>query len=332
MCDIVPTCLPDISTHNERNEVATPCVIEPSIVNMDVEQHVDGCDVYGVSFLGRHHKECGKVCQDFLLFNDLGCGWHLYIVSDGAGSAKASHRGARTNCEVANHLLQSLVERLRWKDGCSLPSEVEWHQQFYEICRKIREFVTEKVETLDEDVQPRDFNATLMVLLVTPQGMLAGHIGDGRMGYLSKDGQWRSIITPHRGEEQNQTIFVMNPWDKIRLPAFKMSGVLVPETCVVEDIPQSVVVMTDGCENFAWNCMQPSQETGMYSDVNTPFAGFLNPLLVAVASAPKGEVKQTFINFVDNINEACRQEDDDRTFMLGIYYGKASTETECPDE
>lgn len=293
-----------------------------SIVFLDTEWHGINCNVYGVSFLGRQHCEKNEHCQDFHHFTDLGKDWHLYVVSDGAGSAKASHRGAKINCEITSHLLQKLIDKLGWKNNLSLPSETEWQMEFWAICRMVRNFVMEKVESLDEPLEPKDFNATLLVLIVTPKGMLVGHIGDGRIGYKSQSEEWLSLITPHKGEEVNQTIFVMNPWDKVRVPALKMSGVFVPETKVVLERPQCVALLSDGCENFSWNCLQMDPDIGLYRDINTPFSDFWESLLTNISQASEKSSKEQFIKFVDRNTHACRIEEDDRTILLGIYFAK----------
>lgn len=97
-------------------------------------------------------------------FSDLGEDWHLYIVSDGAGPAKASERGSRWNCIIGEYLLKGMVERTGWKKNSELPSEIEWYQEFYAICRKIKSVIEERVATLDEPIQPKDCNATLHYL------------------------------------------------------------------------------------------------------------------------------------------------------------------------
>lgn len=306
---------------------------EPSVVFLGTEKKTMDYSIYGVTFLGRLHQERNEHCQDYHLFSDLGDDWHLYIVSDGAGSAKASHRGAKINCEVTAHLIGKLVNKQNWKSRAELPNALEWQLEFTAVARMLRHFIEEKIETLDEPVEPKDFNATLMALLVTPMGMLAGHIGDGRMGYKDTDGIWHSMITPHKGEEQNQTIFVMNSWDKVRVPALKMSGVFVPETNVVSDVPQCVTLLSDGCENFSWNCLQMDKDTGMYRDMNTPFPGFWEPLLETIETNTRESVKDRFVAFVDRNTKACREEEDDRTMLLGLYHKTiAENDTEDTDK
>lgn len=278
----------------------------------------DGTIVYGVTLQGRIHKQLSECCQDYHLFSNLGDAWHLYIVSDGAGSAKASDRGSRWNCVIAEYLIRGLIERTDWKYRSELPTELEWYQEFFAICRKVKSVISERVENLDENISPKDFNATLLVLLVTPKGMLMGHIGDGRMGYRNKYGEWHSIMKPHKGEEANQTVFLMNNWDSISIPTLKLNGVSVPEVMVVKEKPEVVAILTDGCENFSWNCLQMSEKNCL-EDINTPFAGFWDPLVLSVCENDEEKRLADFITFVDSNTDECRNEQDDRTMMLGIY-------------
>lgn len=320
----------------ERNSIESPIderSIDKELVQAKAISHLktdirlnDNIVVCGVSLLGRNHQLHDEKCQDYHLFSDLGDGWHLYIVSDGAGSATASDRGSRWNCIIADYLIKGLIERTGWKLKKELPSELEWYQEFYAICRKTKATIEERVEMLDEQLKPKDFNATLLVLIVTPMGMLTAHIGDGRIGYKSIDGNWYSMITPHKGEEANQTIFLMNNWDGISIPTLKLSNVYVPEVRIINDTPQSVVVMSDGCENFSWNCLQYNSETEKFEDINTPFPGFWNPLILCINESPDENRLTEFITFIDSSTEACRNELDDRTILIGIYNCEKSDE------
>ena len=113
---------------------------------------------------------------------------------------------------------------------------------------------TSKITDMSSLFEDTDFNATLMVCLQTPLGIMCGHIGDGRMGYLSQDNIWGSMMKPHKGEEANQTIFLQNNWTKPRIPILKISGVYVPETRILLEQPKAIILMSDGCERSAWQC------------------------------------------------------------------------------
>ena len=307
-CDII-----DSLSGNEIEETDIPQI------SVSTQYSQEEYYVLGVSLLGRSHLYKEKPCQDYHVFDDLGDGWHIYIVSDGAGSAKESHRGAAANCNLLLRSVQKLFQKKDWKEKGLLPSDLEWYIEFYNLCRGVKGLIESKVESLDEPVETKDFNATLMLLIVSPCGMLVGHIGDGRMGYQDLKGNWQSLITPHKGEEANMTVFLMNKWDKPRIPAMKMAGVYVPETRVVKDIPEKVVVMTDGCENFSWLCLGKDEETGRYVDRNIPFEGFFQPLFEAIVRERPDERLNTFVTFINSSNEISKSEQDDRTMIIGQY-------------
>jgi hypothetical protein len=294
--------------------------VEPSEIIFSTNEHCEDCSIYGVTFLGRNHKSDNSTCQDRHLFINMGDGWYCLVVSDGAGSASQSHRGAKINCELSCHLLSKLVDKLGWKNRETLPTEIEWHMQFYELCRSLKKFTADKVESLDEKVTEKDFNATLIVAIVSPLGIMTGHLGDGRMGYLDMENTWHTLMTPHRGDEPNQTVFIMNAWDKVRFPHLTMSGALVPETHVVLEKPKAIVLLTDGCENFCWNCTQFDESKGVYRDINTPFAPFWARLIDKLEkSASYDEAFSAFAKYVDTGTAPCRDEGDDRSLILGIF-------------
>lgn len=287
--------------------------------------------VLGVSLLGRSHKEKGTPCQDFHIYEDLGDNWNVFIVSDGAGSAKESHRGSRISCNLMLKAIRKLVEKSRWKFLHDLPSEKDWQIEFSNICRGIKGLIDEQIESLDEPVSSRDFNATIQALIVSPLGMLAGHIGDGRMGYQDTEGTWHSLITPHKGEEANSTVFLMNKWDTPRIPSVRMSGVHIPETRVVKSIPAKIVLMTDGCENFSWKCVAFDEKTGQYLDRNEPFEDFLNPLFEQLETLKGEKMLEKYCSLINTANDACITEQDDRT-MLICNYGLQRKEPKHPTE
>ena len=269
--------------------------------------------VKAVTLRGRRHKADHTPCQDFHLYHDLGSGWHMFVISDGAGSAPQSHRGARAACEVAAHLLEQLIDSRGWKRPAPLPDDSEWQAEFISVCRLSRQFIIDRINASGHDGTYKDFCATLMVILATPSGILAGHIGDGRMAARAKDGNWDTLSTPHRGAETNQTIFLLSDWDTPRVPSLRIGDIPVPETKVWRYVPEEICMISDGCENFAWNCLQP--RNGKWTDINTPFVPFWNR--IAMISA-KGS-PNAFARFINSGNKACKEEDDDRTLIYARF-------------
>jgi hypothetical protein len=112
----------------------------------------------------------------------------------------------------------------------------------------------------------------------------------------------------------------MNAWDKVRFPHLTMSGALVPETHVVLEKPKAIVLLTDGCENFCWNCTQFDENKSVYRDINTPFAPFWKRLIDKLEkSASYDEAFSAFAKYVDTGTDPCRDEGDDRSLILGIF-------------
>ena len=164
--------------------------------------------VVGLSMRGKSHVRDNKPCQDNHWFESISEGWDLYIVSDGAGSAKHAERGSLANCKLISKLIKQLLEKNNWIEDNVFPTELDWYIEMRSIFETMRLFYKSKVEELSDGSIVKDFNATALVLLVTPNGMLSAHIGDGRMGYKNQNNEWCSIMTPHKGEEANQTLFV----------------------------------------------------------------------------------------------------------------------------
>ena len=180
--------------------------------------------------------------------------------------------------------------------------------------------IKELEENLKIPLEPRDFNATIILLIVSPKGMMTAHIGDGRMGYLSKEGVWKSLMTPHKGDEASSTVFIPNNWNRqLDVPAFMMSGVYLPESCIIEELPKAFVLMSDGCESFSWTCMTFDKERNLYYDRNEPFEKFLNPLIDQLGQIEdKDERIDEMIDIVNVGTVGGKRELDDRTMLLGV--------------
>ena len=284
--------------------------------------------VLGFSIQGRSHLGENVPCQDYHAFENLGDGWLLSIVSDGAGSAREAARGSKANCEMAMAMIKKLLKDKEWKKKNYLPTDKEWYIEIRNIFEIMQTVISEKATELagdykkqhGVDLEARDFNATILTLIVTPKGMMAAHIGDGRMGYLSTEGEWQSLITPHKGEEASATVFVPNNWNRqMCRTAFTLSDVYLPDTVVRNERPKAFVLMSDGCESFSWMCKEYDKEKNYYFDRNKPFPKFFNPL-IEFLNEKKDEPRriEDFIEVIDIGTEGGRREGDDRTMLFGV--------------
>lgn len=304
----------------EQKESTLDTLISPSYDFIRQQTHINSSDsvILGVSLRGRSHIESNTECQDYHLYQELSNGWSILVVSDGAGSAKHAGRGSKANCTISIKLLSDMIAKNKWIENSVLPSELDWHIEFRTICEKTRMIYQKKVEEMDDESVVTDFNATLLICVITPTGILSGHIGDGRMGYLSNEGEWKNLMTPHKGEEGNQTLFLQSNWDKPHVPALKVSNVYVPETRVVREIPKAVVLISDGCERSCWECSILDLTLGKYTDVNRPHPGFMNPLIESIIDEDDSKRFNLFVDIIDKGTKTCQTERDDKTMLIAM--------------
>lgn len=298
------------SCNNNSNES-----LDKSFVKLKSYINTNQEILIGASLRGKSHIESNTECQDYHMCDKLDNGWVVLVVSDGAGSAKFAERGAKANCNIALTLIKKLIQQKDWK---TLPTEKDWNIEVTSIFLQIREIFNHKVNKLCDGTKLSDFCATIMLAVITPDGILAAHIGDGRMGFKTNTNEWKSLSTPHKGEEANQTIFLQNSWNTPLVPALNISGVYVPETVVVNERPKAVVLLSDGCENSAWECSIFNPITGHYEDKNIPFAGFMDPLIESLLEEDESTRMDLLIDIIDHGTKACKQERDDKTILLLI--------------
>lgn len=277
--------------------------------------------VVGASVQGNGHISMNMPCQDNHGYEYLGDGWGIAITSDGAGSAKLSHMGSAATVSRAMLHFKELVEKEGWKNMSVLPSDGDWIKKSYKVLKRVRD----ELEALANKNKcgVKDLSATIITVIHSPLGLLVAHIGDGRAGYKDMSGEWHSVITPHKGEEANQTIFI--PSDFWNIPFYEMSGATVPESRVIRDKVAAFTLMSDGCENTSWLCNQFNETSGKYYDPNVPYKKFFDPLLNTLQSYRENNItieerKEKWYSFIKEGNNSFVRETDDKTMILGALY------------
>ena len=275
--------------------------------------------IVGASVKGNGHIQSNMPCQDNNMFESFGNGWGIAIVSDGAGSAAHSEFGSKIVVSRGIFHFKNLIEKERWIEKKALPSDIEWLQKSYSVLKDLRNDVIMVAQKNNIDV--KSLSATCLIVIYSPFGLLTVHIGDGRMGYKSMSGEWKSMMTPHKGDEANQTIFLVSEFWSI--PNYEMSGVLVPECRVVRENVKAFALMSDGCENTAWLCSALNSDTGKYSDRNLPFDGFFNPLEETLLTfdkdnVPEEERQAKWYKFIESGASGFAKEQDDKTMIYAL--------------
>jgi len=308
-----------------------PQVAPPDVEPVTITKHDSEWVLVGASVKGNGHIQSNMPCQDNHKYESLGNGWGIAVVSDGAGSAEHSELGSKVVVERGVFHFKNLLEKEGWMKNNVLPTDIEWLQKSYYALKTIRDDVA--LIAQKKNVELKSLSATCLAVIYSPIGLLAVHVGDGRMGYKSVSGDWRAMMTPHKGEEANQTIFLVS--DFWSIPNYVMSGVLVPESVVVREPVKAFALMSDGCENTSWKCTTLNPETGKYYDQNKPFEGFFNPLEETLITfhadnVPEEERQAKWSKFIESGTTGFVKEQDDKTMIYGYRCGSEEIEA-CID-
>lgn len=277
--------------------------------------------IVGDSKIGKSHIKNGLPCQDSNFFNIFENSWGIAIVCDGAGSAKRSHEGSKFIAkDILPGYLEELVKREKWIEKSELPTQQEWQEKATVEFRRAFKSLEDLAERENDHIS--QFACTVIAVVFSLRGLLVAHIGDGRAGYNDEEGDWHSMMTPHKGEESNQTIFLStSAW--IKDPKLQMSGVSVPECNVIYIKPSAFVLMSDGCEHHSFECSKIDSETGKWSDPNLPYDKFFSPLTKTikdmVTSTQSEDIQAAWSKFLESGTEGLRNEGDDKSMILGIF-------------
>lgn len=261
------------------------------------------------SVVGNAHIKEGLPCQDahsVCIIEDK----VIAIVCDGAGSCLYSDIGSKLVC---NYIAEQLNNSLNDSHFVENLSDETWKTYVYELIKACQNELKLFVEA--EKKEYRDLSCTLIAMVASPQKILTFHIGDGRGGYKIETGEWQSFMTPFRGEEANETVFITSSiWDD---PEKYI------ETKCIENNIQAFCLLSDGCEKASFQCNIYDETTEKYSDPNLPFPPFFDPNVTALKSLHDSETSQEEINklwetFLTNGNPKLINETDDKTLVLGV--------------
>jgi hypothetical protein len=256
------------------------------------------------SVIGKSHIEVGLPCQDSCSFKDYG-DWTISIVSDGAGSAQYSQIGSSYCTNIFQVLFEYNVKRNGWTSDTV--SRIIWEQEAKKTIIKGRDMLLEQCNITKTPF--RDVSCTLIVIITFKDFILSVHIGDGRAGYLDETNEWFPLITPHKGEEANQTYFITAPdlEDKITAKVFMKRA-------------KAICVMSDGVERSAFEISKKKPDEDIWYDPNKPYKPFFEnnikqiPLLIN-AGKP---INELWSQFLEKGTKTLLEESDDKTLILSI--------------
>jgi hypothetical protein len=267
------------------------------------------------STIGSAHITEALPCQDYCKVESYD-GFNISIVADGAGSCENSHLGAKQAVEFCNFHFPNLVRSRGWLSG-NLPTNDSWNEEAKLTFKRVRDDLENF--SINESIEFRSLSCTLIVVISFIDDLLVTHIGDGRAGYCDKKSDWSAMITPFKGEEANQTVFVTSDiYDDTFIDRYIQS-------LVIGDGPTAFCLMSDGCEKSAFQCNFYNPETQQFYDPNKPFPDFFNnniKILKQMVDDGKGqeEVNDLWERFLISGTDKLKVETDDKTLILAVRY------------
>lgn len=182
----------------------------------------------GAAVQGLSHVKNSIPCQD-IVYIENGLDVFSIALADGAGSARHSETGAdiatKNTCKFLGVNFDSFYE-------------AEANLVQYKIIHALRTSLGKNASKKGAEV--KDFASTLLFVVIKGERFIAGHIGDGAIGYLR--GNELSVLSPPaNGEHINQTYFTTSSNYRHHLRLYK--GTL--------NAIEGFVLMSDGtCESL----------------------------------------------------------------------------------
>ena len=183
--------------------------------------------VFGASRRGRSHERTGTFRDDDLgYWADPSTGRYVFVVADGAGSARFSREGSRRAVKFITEKAAANVSVAAWEaDGAEPPKTGKVGMTLASLAYKamfdLSEFVkSENAKDPEKKWELRDFNTTLLIAAVKRDDdgslrIVTFSIGDGAMAIF--DGEKSELLcSPDGGEFSGGTYFLTtrSVWEK----------------------------------------------------------------------------------------------------------------------
>lgn len=270
------------------------------------------------SIIGKGHIEATPPlpCQDSHKIEYLNNNWGIAVVADGLGSKPKSHIGSKFVSEKVIFHLKNLMNDKKWFQENKILSFKEWDKMALEVLFKTYSDTVRFAEK--EKYEVSHLATTVIVVVFSPFGLLVTHMGDGRAGYCTLDGEWKAMITPINGEEATQVM-------PITAPIWQSMESVKPyiESRVIDEPIQAFTLMSDGCESFCYETQSWNIETNMCDNINLPHKGFFNPIIEKLKYFGQTKMSKEEINFIwkkflESGNKKIKDEPDDKTLIVGV--------------
>ncbi len=241
--------------------------------------------VIAASSRGTSHVQIGSPCQDAYGYRILeNC--VIATVADGLSSAKKSDEGAKLAVDTIIDVLKNAL-------AVNHPIHSEsWKQILASAFNHTRERLEQTAKITGIPLQ--EYDTTLLVVVITPNWLTVGHVGDGAVVALMENEILETISPPQRGEYANE---VTPLTDQKALDAVRF---------YVRSIPvKAVALLSDGLQSLSINLA-----TG------TPYKPFFAPLFESLCQPI--DTAETSLQLAEFLNSEriCLKTDDDKTLLV----------------
>lgn len=148
------------------------------------------------ALVGSSHLEQEKGCEDVIkAITDENIA--VISLADGAGSFSKALEGATI---ATSKCSKWLLNNFDWAYSAK-ESEIK-HRLLYNTIRN-----SIKRKAIKEKTRSNEYSSTLLFVAIKDNRYIAGHIGDGVIGVVTKEGENVVLSEPERGEFANNTYF-----------------------------------------------------------------------------------------------------------------------------
>ncbi|WP_374326929.1 CRISPR-associated protein Csx16 [Azonexus sp.] len=199
-----PEPLPMPQASEIVSAVPSPCQLEPAVTEVPVP--LAAWKLAGEAVIGLAHRRIGLPCQDAVAWRNTTR--PILALSDGAGSAAISERGAAALVGGVSRLLISMEDALSlWLDDFVNDAETQaalWSRRLLAHASGLLDDLARA-----ERRNVRDLRATLLLAIVGSARVFWWQVGDGAVVARTSSGvQALGQASKTKGEFANQTMFV----------------------------------------------------------------------------------------------------------------------------
>lgn len=248
--------------------------------------------VRAASVRGTSHQKTGQPCQDAHYWSIIGQNILVAAVADGAGAARLGAVGATTAAYTAVSTI-----RERHQQGVWPHHENAWRQYLTDAIQAAQAAI--ETEAALRQVSRRELATTLILVVATPDLVVAAQVGDGAAVVGEAGGTIIGLTVPQRGEYANETTFVISP-EALRTVQLRLW----------RGVPADIAMFSDGLQHLSL-----SMPDGL------PYAPFFRPFFRFMSMAIDArEAREQLEAFLRSRHVTART-DDDTTLLLANLAG-----------